>query len=291
MGVVPRRSLVVLVSCLALAASFDVAAAEPPSSPKSDTPSDDEPGSTARTPTTEPAEKKAAKPVAAPDDDADASDDEDDASGVGRPCDDQFFKPCPGDLVCTNQRCAVKADENAEPAPKKTAKKKRTRRERVDAGDVRALRLGVQSTFWMGIGGRLDNPSPAYDLTADFGFPTGRTGRWHFELGYRDLNGWTGLRVNPFVLGFAIPVYEGDFHLEIEILAAIIQSEVLFGDGFSIALSSGLRSQLVLVYGVGFAALAPIGFEIRYAYGVQDIGIDTGVGANWPIALTVGLEL
>ena len=58
-----------------------------------------------------------------------------------------------------------------------------------------------------------------------------------------------------------------------------------------VALSAGLRSQVVVTYGIGWAAFAPIGFEARYAYGVEDVGITAGSGFNWPLVLTLGVEL
>lgn len=206
---------------------------------------------------------------------------------LGRPCDEDFLNACPAPLVCLGARCSVPVETSTRTATP-------TRPERPPAPPVRearAFRLGVQSAFWFGFAGSIENPRPAYTVAADFGFPTGRRARWHVELGYQDLNGYTGLRINPFVLGYSIPILEEPFELEVEIVAAILQSEILWNDGYSIALSSGLRAQVLAVYGPGFVAFAPLGFEIRYAYGLQDIGIETGAGANWPLVLTLGVEL
>lgn len=158
---------------------------------------------------------------------------------------------------------------------------------------IRPFRLGVSNAFLIGLAGEIKNPRPAYSLSADFGFPTGRAVRWHVELGYQDLNDHTGLRFSPLVLGYSIPLrLEGlPVDLEVEVLARVLGAEILFNDGFAIALSSGLGAQLVAVYGIGYLAFAPLGFEVRYAYGLERIGIDTGTGFNWPLQLTVGVEL
>jgi hypothetical protein len=203
-------------------------------------------------------------------------------SDVGRPCDKNFMNACAGGLVCVDAICQ---------APKRVTGTIEEPAEEAPVEDVRALRFGVQNAFFFGFAGKMKNPRPSYSIMADFGFPTGRRARWHVEVGYQDVNGYTGFRVNPFVLGYGVPVLRRPVYLEIEVVAGVIQSEILFNDGFAIALSSGLRAQLVVVYGVGWAAFSPLGFEIRYAYGVEDIGVETGVGANWPMLLTVGLEL
>lgn len=206
----------------------------------------------------------------------------------GRPCDENFMNPCPEGQVCVDMRCTVK--------------KRRTKAQDVevdpdygpttaDEGGERGFRLGLQNSFLFGFAGKLKNPEPAYDIALDFGFPTGRIARWHVEIGYRDLNGYTGVKFNPFLLGFTIPLLKAPLTLEIEVIGAILQTEILFGNGYAIALSTGLRAQLVAVYGIGYVAFAPLGFEIRYAYGTEDIGIDTGAGANWPLMLVVGVEL
>lgn len=164
------------------------------------------------------------------------------------------------------------------------------------AGDVvdrRPFRLGLSNAFWVGFSGALSNPVPAYSIGLDIGFPTGRRVRYHVEVGFQSLNGYDGLRFAPLTLGYGIPIPEvkRGLSLEVEILLDVIRAEVLFDDKFAVALSSGLRAQLVASYGMGFVAFAPLGFELRYAYGVEDTGITTGAGADWPFHLTVGLEL
>ncbi len=200
----------------------------------------------------------------------------------GRPCDENFMNSCPKGQECVDARCEAK----------KRKKREEPVEEEIFEERVRPFRLGLQSNFFFGVGGALSNPRPEYTLALDFGFPTGRSARWHVEVGYEVLNGYNGVKFNPFLLGYTVPlVTDQPVRLEIEIIAAILQSEILFGDGYMIALSSGLRAQLVAVYGIGWAAIAPIGFEIRYAYGIEDIGIRTGAGVNWPFQLIVGIEL
>jgi hypothetical protein len=147
----------------------------------------------------------------------------------------------------------------------------------------------------MGIGGKLDNPSPSYNLAVDMGFPTGRTMRYHVEIGYQNLNDYSGLRVAPLTLGYEIPIEQRflppEVQLDVEILLGIISAEVLFNEGYSISLASNLRAQVVLSYEMFFAALTPIGFEVRYAYGVESVGIRTGAGVNWPFHLWIGVSL
>ena len=162
-------------------------------------------------------------------------------------------------------------------------------------GDVRPFRLGLVNAFNVGFGGELDNPSPSYHLGADLAFPTGRSMRYHLELTFQDLNGHTGLRFGPLTLGYEIPIRQDflppDLALQVEVLLSVIQADVLFDAGYTIALSSGLRAQLMLSYETFFFAFVPIGFELRYAYGTQDVGIRTGLGANWPFYFVIGVEL
>lgn len=164
---------------------------------------------------------------------------------------------------------------------------------RVDPDGVRPFRLGLSNAFWVGFSGEIANPIPAYAIGLDLAFPTGRRMRYHVEVGYQSLNGHDGLRFSPLTLGVGIPLPEihSKWKVEIEILLDVVRAEVLFDDKYVVSLSSGLRAQIVASYGVGFVAFAPLGFELRYAYGIEDTGIRTGAGANWPFHLTVGVEL
>lgn len=164
---------------------------------------------------------------------------------------------------------------------------------RVETESVRPFRLGLSNSFWVGFSGEISNPIPAYAVALDLGFPTGRRMRYHVEIGYQNLNGHDGLRFSPLTLGIAIPLPElaRKVQVEIEILVDVVRAEVLFDDKYVVSLSSGLRAQLVATYGVGFVALSPLGFELRYAYGIEDTGIRIGAGANWPFHLTLGVEL
>lgn len=164
---------------------------------------------------------------------------------------------------------------------------------RVDPDAVRPFRLGVSNSFWVGFSGGIANPVPAYAVALDLGFPTGRRMRYHVEVGFQSLNGHDGLRFSPLTLGYSIPIPDvaQGLRIEAEILLDVVRAEALFADKYVISLSSGLRAQVVVSYGVTFAAFAPLGFEMRYAYGVEDTGIRTGVGANWPFHLTLGVEL
>lgn len=204
----------------------------------------------------------------------------------GRPCDENFMNPCPEGQVCVDARCTEKKKKRR-PAAEVSIEED----EAPDPANDRGFRLGLQNSFFFGFAGKLHNPEPAYGLALDFGFPTGRSARWHVEIGYQDLNGYSGVKFNPFILGYTIPLLKTPLTLELEVIGAILQTEILFGNGYAIALSAGMRAQLVAVYGIGYFAFAPLGFEIRYAYGTEDIGIDTGAGANWPMMLIVGVEL
>jgi hypothetical protein len=158
----------------------------------------------------------------------------------------------------------------------------------------RAMRLGLQNAFWLGFGGEFTDPVPAYMIGLDFGFPAGRSVRYHVVISYQTLSGQDGFRLNPLTVGYAIPAWNGAFSLEVEVLATILQGEAWFKNGFyTAALGSGLSGQVVLNYGLGFVAFAPLGFEVRYIYahGKQDFGLRTGVGVNWPMTLTLGVEL
>jgi len=163
----------------------------------------------------------------------------------------------------------------------------------VVAPERRPFRMGLTNEFWVGFSGPLSNPVPSYDLALEMSFPTGRRARYHVEIGFETLNGYDGIRVAPLTIGYAIPVPEltQGLRVEVELLLDIVKAEVLFGDHFAVALSSGLRAQVVASYGLGFVAFCPLGFQVRYAYGVEDTGITTGGGADWPFMFTLGVEL
>jgi hypothetical protein len=193
-------------------------------------------------------------------------------------------------LVTVSSTLAHAQDEEDEPgAP-------RVRAEPAPPAIDRPFRLGLNNEFSIGFAGQMKNPSPAYDLMADFAFPTGRKLRYHFLVGFRDLNGWNGVRVSPLTLGFDIPVRQQflppELSLEVEVLFTVVQADALFGSElYNIALSSGVRARLLLNYEDFFASLTPIGLEIGYAYGTKDVGIQTSFGAQWPIHLAIGVNL
>lgn len=161
------------------------------------------------------------------------------------------------------------------------------------ADEVRPFRLGLTNAFWVGFTGPMSNPVPSYNLAMDLGFPTGRTMRYHVEIGFQSLNGHNGLRVAPLTLGYEaqLPEVNDKLHFSVEVLLSIVQAEVIFDRGYAIALSSGLRAQVVMVYEPFFLAFCPLGFSVRYAYGIEDTGIRTGAGADWPFTFTLGAEL
>ncbi|MCC7386263.1 MAG: hypothetical protein IT384_30750 [Deltaproteobacteria bacterium] len=159
----------------------------------------------------------------------------------------------------------------------------------------RAFRLGLINDFTMGIGGQLDNPSPAYRFAVDFAFPSGRAMRYHVLVGFQNLNGYDGVYFAPLTFGYEIPIRQKflppGVNMEVELVLLLLQAEAIFSDEYSISLSSGFRPQLLLTYDMGYLALTFIGFEVRYAYGVGDVGIKTGAGVNWPIHIALGVEL
>src|SRR6185503_18938667 len=114
----------------------------------------------------------------------------DDDKGVGRPCDETFMNPCSEGLVCVEARCQVPKQKGEE------GKKKKKK------SSIRGLRVGMQNSFFLGFAGAIHNPKPAYNIGADFGFPTGRRARFHVELAYQDLNDYTGIKFNPLILGY-----------------------------------------------------------------------------------------
>ncbi|MFO0723392.1 MAG: hypothetical protein U1E65_06405 [Myxococcota bacterium] len=162
-----------------------------------------------------------------------------------------------------------------------------------DGDRIRPFRLGLTNAFWVGFTGPLSNPVPAYNLGLDLGFPTGRTMRYHVEVGFENLNGHNGLKLAPLSIGYEaqLPEFNDKLHFSIEVMLMIVQAEVIFDRGYAIALSSGLRAQVVMVYEPFFVAFSPLGFTVRYAYGIQDTGIRTGAGGDWPFLLTIGAEL
>lgn len=158
---------------------------------------------------------------------------------------------------------------------------------------ARPFLLGLTQGFGVGFGGSLSNPAPSYLIGLDLGFATGRSARYHVEIGLQTLNGSTGVRFAPLTLGYELWLADlgDDRRVGVEFALALVSAEALFGDRYAIALSSGVRATALLSWGPAFAGLTVLGAEVRYAYGLEDVGIQTGVGANWPFRLTLGVEL
>jgi hypothetical protein len=165
--------------------------------------------------------------------------------------------------------------------------------EAAQRGGARPFWLGLTQGFGVGFGGSLSNPAPSYLISLDLGFATGRSARYHVELGLQTLNGSTGVRFAPLTLGYELWLAElgDDRRVGVELALSLVSAEALFGDRYAIALSSGVRATALLSWGPAFAGLTVLGAEVRYAYGLEDVGIQTGIGANWPFRLTLGVEL
>ena len=91
------------------------------------------------------------------------------------------------------------------------------------------------------------------------------------------------------VLGFGIPIISAPVRFEVEILAALVQAEVLFGDGFSLGLGSGFRIQAVVGWGPLFFGFVPAGLELRYL-AVHDDAPQPGIGLGQSLVFTLGYE-
>jgi len=232
----------------------------------------------------------------------------------------QYRDPCQGDWACPQgQQCVdgycqtPQASEAQAPAaapsgatpdpgvnagaePDEQRPRRRPlptrRRQYFEQGRRRGSRLGLINSFYVGMAGAYKNPRPAHSIGADLAFPTSDVGRYHFEIAYQQLNGHGALRLNPIGIGFGTPLFARDkFEFELEIIAALVQVELYPESHFTAAASSALKAQVIFGYDIGFIAAQLVGVEIRYLEGISDVAIFGGFGANWPFAITVGVEL
>jgi len=181
---------------------------------------------------------------------------------------------------------------HADPADRSTEQEAEADVQRFRAeGRARGTRFGVSNAFYVGLGGDYANPKPAYAVGLDLGMPTSDTGRYHFEIDYYTVNDRPGVRFSPIGFGFGVPAFAQDqMALEVELLVSVLQLDVFPTGKLTGAASSALKAQVVFAYDIFFVAAELVGVEVRYLEGVVDVGGFGGVGANWPLRLTVGVE-
>jgi hypothetical protein len=152
------------------------------------------------------------------------------------------------------------------------------------------LRFGVRTGFDLPAAGVIGNVGTAYSIGAEIMVPVGSVVRFHFDVRYERLGAFQGIRADPLVIGFAIPISRSAFRFEIELVLAALETEMLFERGYAIGLSSGARLTLAAGYGPIFLAFTPGGISVRY-FQAQREGVRAAPGINVPIGITAGIEL
>jgi hypothetical protein len=189
-------------------------------------------------------------------------------SGDGPACKGLGKNECPEGMVCRYFKCQAPPPGSIEYAP---------------------FRIGAQSTIVFGRGQKLGNNSTAFAFGPDLTVSINKIFRFHFQLAGEYVSGFNGLYAAPLVLGFAIPIIASVVRFEIEIQVAVVQTEVLFGDGFNLGLGSGVRLNAVVGWGPLYLGIVPAGLELRYL-AVHDDAAQPGIGLGQSLSFTLGYE-
>jgi hypothetical protein len=127
----------------------------------------------------------------------------------------------------------------------------------------------------------------------------GPFGRYHAQLAYTNVNGVSGIRLDPLGIGWAVPLAWGHrWVVELEPILSLIDGVLLFTNdpagnaNVTFYMSSGAELQLNVVSNNFYAYVAPIGIELRY------LEITSGPGGNvygagdpfWRFRLGLGVQ-
>jgi hypothetical protein len=124
-------------------------------------------------------------------------------------------------------------------------------------------------------------------------------GRYHAQIAYTNVNGISGVRLDPLGIGWAIPLTRGrSFGVEIEPILQLIDGVLLFthdqagGSNVTFFMSSGAALQVNFYSESFYCFVSPIGIELRY------LEITSGAGGNvygaadpyWRFRVGLGLQ-
>lgn len=117
----------------------------------------------------------------------------------------------------------------------------------------------------------------------------GREVRYHLAILYGNLRGLSTFRVEPLAFGIPIELHDGrDVELDLEpVLSVLNAGFIVTGPNAQIVFSSGVRMQLNISVDRFYAAIVPIGFDLRYygtragAGGAVDFRPQIFIGANF----------
>ena len=128
---------------------------------------------------------------------------------------------------------------------------------------------------------------------------TGRLMRYHGQLAYSNINGVSGISLNPFGFGWAIPLARGrNVGVELEPILSLLDASLFFttdqtgGNNVSFLLGSGAALQANFFLDSFYAFVAPIGIEVRYLEVTSGTGGKATGGADpyWLFRLGVGIQ-
>ncbi len=125
-------------------------------------------------------------------------------------------------------------------------------------------------------GSQLGIPDVIHSIGIELSTHVGGAIRYHLQFAYANVDGVSGLRLDPLTFGWVVPlVSQGDFRLELEPTVSLVDFLIFFGNSNAVGLfSSGVGAQVNLAYGPVYFFISPIGFEVRY------LGIATQNGTD-----------
>jgi hypothetical protein len=166
--------------------------------------------------------------------------------------------------------------------------------------DGRPFLMGLEYTQFVREEGGLAYPGQsARSVGLRFVFREGRSIRQHFAIAHQwERDGTTvrqGFRFDLLALGFPIPVWQGDFVLEVEPILRPVRGQILFeGDGQGptrslLRFESGFAVGLRLTKGAWFFSFEPLAVDFRTVVATRD-STQVGFSRIWSMAATVGRE-
>jgi hypothetical protein len=128
---------------------------------------------------------------------------------------------------------------------------------------------------------------------------TGWLMRYHGVLAYSNVNGISGISLNPFGFGWAIPlVHSRHFGVEIEPILSLLDASLFFtndqtgGSNVTFLLGAGASLQANLYLDTFYAFASPVGIEVRYLEATTGTGGKATGGADpyWLFRVGVGVQ-
>ncbi len=156
--------------------------------------------------------------------------------------------------------------------------------------------------------GSLPAPNSSKGITAGTTFENiglemsslrGPFGRYHAQIAYTNVNGVSGIRLDPIGFGWAVPISRGrHFGVEIEPILSFVDGVLLFTDdkagspNVTFYMSSGASLQINAYSDSFYCFVSPIGIELRYLEITSGTGGNVYGGADpyWRFRVGLGLQ-